>query len=88
LGGRGRWISEFEASLVYRVSKQDSQGYTEKPCLENLKKKKKKASKKENLRFPAPSRKLGVATCDCMLSTVRWETGYGALKITGLAKKR
>jgi hypothetical protein len=24
LGGRGRWISEF----------QDSQGYTEKPCLE------------------------------------------------------
>jgi hypothetical protein len=29
LGGRGRWISEFEASLV-----QDSQGYTEKPCLE------------------------------------------------------
>jgi hypothetical protein len=27
LGGRGRWISEFQASLVY------SQGYTEKPCL-------------------------------------------------------
>jgi hypothetical protein len=51
-GGRGRQISEFEASLVYRVSSrtaratqrnqpglqsefQDSQGYTEKPCLEN-----------------------------------------------------
>jgi hypothetical protein len=32
LGGRGRWISEF----------QDSQGYTEKPCLEKPKKKKKK----------------------------------------------
>jgi hypothetical protein len=29
LGDRGRKISEFEASLVYRVS----QGYTEKPCL-------------------------------------------------------
>jgi hypothetical protein len=27
LGGRGRLISEFESSL-------DSQGYTEKPCLE------------------------------------------------------
>jgi hypothetical protein len=26
LGGRGRWISEFE----------DSQGYTEKPCLKKL----------------------------------------------------
>jgi hypothetical protein len=24
---------EFEASLVYRVEFQDSQGYTEKPCL-------------------------------------------------------
>jgi hypothetical protein len=34
LGGRGRRISEFEASLVYRVSEfQDSQDYTEKPCL-------------------------------------------------------
>jgi hypothetical protein len=35
LGGRGRQISEFEASLVYRVgSYYDSQGYAEKPCLE------------------------------------------------------
>ena len=31
-GGRGRWISEFKASLVYSEF-QDSQGYTEKPCL-------------------------------------------------------
>jgi hypothetical protein len=34
LGGRDRQISEFQASLVYRVEFQDSQGYTEKPCLE------------------------------------------------------
>jgi hypothetical protein len=34
LGGRGRWISEFEASLVY----------TEKPC---LKKNKQKITKKK-----------------------------------------
>jgi hypothetical protein len=40
LGGRGRWISEFEASLVYKSEFQDSQGYTEKPCLEKKKKKK------------------------------------------------
>jgi hypothetical protein len=33
---RGRRISEFEASLVYRVS-SDNQGYTEKPCLEKPK---------------------------------------------------
>jgi hypothetical protein len=37
LGGRNRWISEFEASLVYKVSFR-----TEKPCLEKPKKKKKK----------------------------------------------
>ena len=40
--GRGRWISEFEASLVYRVSSRDSQGYTEKPYLEKPKKRKKR----------------------------------------------
>jgi hypothetical protein len=34
LGGKGRQISEFEASLVYKSELQDSQGYTEKPCLE------------------------------------------------------
>jgi hypothetical protein len=33
MGGRGRRISEFEASLVYSDF-QDSQGYTEIPCLE------------------------------------------------------
>jgi hypothetical protein len=38
-GGRGRRISEFEASLVYSEF-QDSQGYTEKPCLGKKKKKK------------------------------------------------
>jgi hypothetical protein len=32
LGGRGRQIFEFEASLFYREF-QDSQGYTEKLCL-------------------------------------------------------
>jgi hypothetical protein len=32
LGGRGRWISEFKEF-------QDSQGYTEKPCLEKQTKK-------------------------------------------------
>jgi hypothetical protein len=39
LGGRGRWISEFEASLVYRVSSRTARA-TQKPCLEKPKKKK------------------------------------------------
>jgi hypothetical protein len=31
-GGKGRWISELEASLAYRVSSRTAT--TEKPCLE------------------------------------------------------
>jgi hypothetical protein len=46
LGGRGRQISEFEASLVYRVSSKTARATTEKPCLEKPKEKKKK---KKNL---------------------------------------
>jgi hypothetical protein len=35
LGGRGRRISEFKASLVYKVSSRTARAiYTEKPCLE------------------------------------------------------
>jgi hypothetical protein len=48
LGGRGRQISEFEASLVYKVSSRTAraiQRYTEKPCLKKPKKKKKKKKK-------------------------------------------
>jgi hypothetical protein len=47
LGGRGRWISEFQHSLQSRF-----QGYTEKPC---LKKKKKKERKKEQARKTIPA---------------------------------
>jgi hypothetical protein len=47
LEGRGRQISEFEASLVYKVSSRTAQGYTEKPCLRKKKKKKKKRKEKK-----------------------------------------
>jgi hypothetical protein len=40
LGGRDRWISEFEASLVYRVSSRTARA-TEKFCLEKPKQKRK-----------------------------------------------
>lgn len=33
LVGRGRWIVEFEASLVYSVSSGIARDYTEKHCL-------------------------------------------------------
>jgi hypothetical protein len=34
LGGRGRWISEFEASLVYRVSSRTARATQRNPVLE------------------------------------------------------
>jgi endonuclease YncB( thermonuclease family) len=45
LGGRGRQISEFEASLVYKVSSRTARA-TEKPCLQKPKTKTKKKKKK------------------------------------------
>jgi hypothetical protein len=38
LGGRGRRISEFKVSLVYKVSSRTARA-TEKPCLEKPKNK-------------------------------------------------
>jgi hypothetical protein len=46
LGGRGRLISEFEASLVLQSEFQDSQSYTEKPVSKN--KNKNKTNKQTN----------------------------------------
>jgi hypothetical protein len=48
LGGRGRWISEFEASLVYRVSSRIARATQRNPVLKEKKRKKKKKRKKEN----------------------------------------
>jgi hypothetical protein len=35
LGGRGKWISEFEASLVYKVSSKTARAIQRNPVLEN-----------------------------------------------------
>jgi hypothetical protein len=34
LGGRGKWISKFEASLVYRVSSRTARAIQRNPVLE------------------------------------------------------
>jgi hypothetical protein len=44
-GGRGRQISEFEASLVYRVSSRTARITQKNPVLGERKKKKKKTTK-------------------------------------------
>jgi hypothetical protein len=41
LGGRGRWISEFEASLVYRVSSKTARATQRNLVLKNQKSKSK-----------------------------------------------
>jgi hypothetical protein len=41
LGGRGRRISEFEASLVYKVSSRTARAIQKNPALKNQKRKKK-----------------------------------------------
>jgi hypothetical protein len=46
LGGRGRWISEFEASLVYRVSTRTARRYRETLSRKKRKEKKKKKKKR------------------------------------------
>jgi hypothetical protein len=42
LGGRGRWISKFEASLVYRVSSRTARAIQRNPVSKNRNKNKKK----------------------------------------------
>jgi hypothetical protein len=45
LGGRGRWISEFEASLVYKVSSRTARAIQRNPVSKNQNKKSGKAGK-------------------------------------------
>jgi hypothetical protein len=47
LGGRGGWISEFEASLVYRVSSRTARATQRNPVSKEQKKKKKQKTKKD-----------------------------------------
>jgi hypothetical protein len=42
LGGRGRGISEFEASLVYKMSSRTAKAIQRNPVLEKKKKKERK----------------------------------------------
>jgi hypothetical protein len=45
MGGRGRWITEFKASLEHREFKT-ARAVTQKPCLQKEKKRKEKKKKR------------------------------------------
>jgi hypothetical protein len=50
LGGRGRWISEFKASLIYKVSARTARATQRNPVSKNQKKKKKRERERERER--------------------------------------
>jgi hypothetical protein len=49
LGGRGRWISEFKASLLYKVSYRTARATQRNPVSPLPKNKKKKKTKNKNV---------------------------------------
>jgi hypothetical protein len=49
LGGRGRWISEFEASLIYRVSSRTARATQRNPVSEKQNKTKQNNNNKKNI---------------------------------------
>jgi hypothetical protein len=66
LGGRGRWISEFEASLVYRVSSRTARAIQRNPVSKNQKKKKKKEASRGSRR--GRTKEARVFTCRASVS--------------------
>jgi hypothetical protein len=52
LGGRGRQISEFKASLVYRVSSRTARAIQRNPVLKNKNKNKNKRKEKRKSQCP------------------------------------
>jgi hypothetical protein len=57
LGGRGRWISEFEASLVYRVSSSTARATQRNPVSKKKRKKKRKEKKRKEKKRKEKKRK-------------------------------
>jgi hypothetical protein len=57
LGGRGRRISEFKASLVYKVSSRTARGTQRNLVSKNQKKKKKKTKTKKNKKTQKTNKK-------------------------------
>jgi hypothetical protein len=57
LGSRGRWISEFEASLVYKVSSTTAKATQRNPVWEKKKKKERKEKKRKEKKRKEKKRK-------------------------------
>jgi hypothetical protein len=55
LGGKGRWISEFEVSLVYRVTSRTARAIQRNPILKNQTKPKTKNKKTKQNKTKNPN---------------------------------
>ena len=73
MGGRGRWISEFEASLVYKVSSRTARATQRNPVSKKQNKTKQKTKKKKRIKLglKKSKRKLGVVARTFNLRTGR-----------------
>jgi hypothetical protein len=73
LGGRGRWISEFEASLVYRVRSRTARATQRNPVSKNKKKKKKKELTAESAGELAQRLRALAQKTQVQLSALTWQ---------------
>jgi hypothetical protein len=83
LGGRGRRISEFKASLFYKVSSRIARAIqgnpvSKKPKTKNQKKKKKKKKKKEKKNKRKEQDKQSVSLSICLEEESRRKKGNHA----------
>jgi outer membrane protein assembly factor BamA len=62
LGGRGRWISEFKASLVYRVSSRTARAIQRNPVSKNKQTNKRVIGVKLNNMAKSPLNSLACST--------------------------
>jgi hypothetical protein len=65
LGGRSRWISEFEASLVYKVSSRTARATQRNPVLKNQKERKKERERERERERSQASQGLSAASKGC-----------------------
>jgi hypothetical protein len=70
LGGRGRWISEFEASLVYKVSSRTARATQRNPVSKTNKQTNKQKQTKQKTKKTSP---LGDSAMSLASTTRHWE---------------
>jgi hypothetical protein len=71
LGGRGRRISEFQASLVYRVSSRTARATQRNPVSKNQERKKEKEGKRGNKQEDS-----SVPAAETVPGSTSWSLGF------------